>query len=156
MSRPSLLSPYDESFLTLTSTTFLPSFPDPKSAGQAHFRTSTEKLGYLAKSGLHTKNDEKGIPCVERRRLGRIQRSIFRTEVKATEWAVDRFKETFREVAKDEARKLSTVQEIMIRSTDYLRRIVAPAGGMEALRCHTCARIVTVSRWRTTFGGSQG
>ena len=31
-------------------------------------------------------------------------------------------------MAKDEARKLSTVQEIMIRSTDYLRRIIAPAG----------------------------
>ena len=30
---------------------------------------------------------------------------------------------------KDEARKLSTVQEIMLRSTDYLRRIIAPAGG---------------------------
>ena len=26
----------------------------------------------------------------------------------------------------------------------------------EALRCHTCARIVTVSRWKTTFGCSLG
>ena len=59
-------------------------------------------------------------------------------------------------MAKDEARKLSTVQEIIIRSTDYLRRIIAPAlGGKEALRCHTCARTATVSRWKTTFGGSQ-
>ena len=24
------------------------------------------------------------------------------------------------------------------------------------VRCHTCARIVTVSRWKTTFGGSLG
>ena len=46
---------------------------------------------------------------------------------------------------------LSTVQEILIRSTDYLRRIIK-----EALRCHACARIVTVSRWKTTFGGSVG
>ena len=30
-------------------------------------------------------------------------------------------------MAKDEARKLSTVQKIMIRSTDYLRRIIVPA-----------------------------
>ena len=37
-------------------------------------------------------------------------------------------KEAFEKVAKDEARKLSIVQEIMIRSTDYLRRIIAPAG----------------------------
>ena len=32
-------------------------------------------------------------------------------------------------MAKDEARKLSTVQEVMLRRTDYLRRIIAPAGG---------------------------
>ena len=44
--------------------------------------------------------------------------SIFRTEVKATEWAFDRIKEAFEKVAKDEARTLSTVQEIMIMSTD--------------------------------------
>ena len=53
----------------------------------------------------------------------------FRNEVKVTEWAFDRIKEAFEKVAKDEARKLSTVQEIMIRSTDYLQRIIAPAGG---------------------------
>ena len=41
----------------------------------------------------------------------------FRTDVKATEWAFDRIKESFEKVTKDEARKLSAVQEIMIRST---------------------------------------
>ena len=70
--------------------------------------------------------------------------------MKATEWAFDTIKEAFEKVAKDEARNLSTVQEIIIRSTDYLRRIIAPTGGQGA-----CARIVTVSRWKTTFGGSQ-
>ena len=70
-------------------------------------------------------------------------KNTFRTEVKATEWACDRAEEAFEKVAKDEARKLSTVQEIMTRSTDYLRRQL---GSKEALRCHTCARIVTVSR----------
>ena len=44
-----------------------------------------------------------------------------------TEWAFDRIKEAFEKVAEDEARNLSTVQKIMIRSTDYLRRIIAPA-----------------------------
>ena len=39
--------------------------------------------------------------------------------------------ELFEKVAKDEAKKPSTVQEIMIRSTDYLRRIIAPAGSKE-------------------------
>ena len=54
---------------------------------------------------------------------------IFRAEVKAMEWAFDRIKEAFEQVAQDEARKLSTVQEIMIRSTDYLRRIIASVAG---------------------------
>ena len=54
--------------------------------------------------------------------------------MKVSEWAVDRIQEAFEKVSKDEAKTLSTVQEIMIRSTDYLRRIIAPAGGREARR----------------------
>ena len=49
-------------------------------------------------------------------------------------------------LAKDEARKLSTVQEIMIISTDYLRRIITSAGGQGGdTMSYLC--IVTVSRW---------
>ena len=54
---PSLLFPdghFETTFPTLTSTTSLPSFTRPKSAGQAHFRTSAEEFGYLAKCGPHT------------------------------------------------------------------------------------------------------
>ena len=32
-------------------------------------------------------------------------------------------------VAKNEAKKLSTVDKIMLRRTDYLRHVIAPAGG---------------------------
>ena len=53
----------------------------------------------------------------------------FRIEATATEWAFDRIREAFEHVAKDEVRKLSTMQEIMTISTDNLRRIIAPAGG---------------------------
>ena len=56
-------------------------------------------------------------------------KNTFRKEVKATEWAFDRIKEAIEQVAQDEARKMSIVQEIMFKSTDYLRRIVAPVGG---------------------------
>ena len=49
--------------------------------------------------------------------------------MKASEWALDRIKEAFELVAQDEAEKMSLVQEIMLRSTDYLRRIIAPVGG---------------------------
>ena len=54
--------------------------------------------------------------------------NTFRNEVKVSDWASEITKEAFEKVAKDEARKLSTVQEILVRSTDYLRRIIAPAG----------------------------
>ena len=49
--------------------------------------------------------------------------------MKASEWASDRIKEAFDLVAQDEARKVSVVQEIMFKSTDCLRRIIAPVGG---------------------------
>ena len=77
-------------------------------------------------------------------------KSIFRDEVKATEWAFDRIQEAFEQVAQDEARKLSTVQDIMIRSAGYLRRIIAPAGG------HGGVTMSYFSLWKTTFGGSLG
>ena len=54
---------------------------------------------------------------------------IFRKKVKASEWAFDRIKEAFDLVAQDEAEKMSIVQGIVLQSTDYLRRIIAPVGG---------------------------
>ena len=50
-------------------------------------------------------------------------------EVKASKWASDSVKEVFERVAQDDADKLSIVQDVMFKSTDYLRRIIAPAGG---------------------------
>ena len=49
--------------------------------------------------------------------------------MKASEWAFDRIKEAFELVAQVEAENMSIVQEVMLRSTDYLRRIIAPVGG---------------------------
>ena len=49
--------------------------------------------------------------------------------MKASEWAFDRTKEAFKQVAQDEEEKVSSVQEIMFKSTDCLRRIIAPVGG---------------------------
>ena len=49
--------------------------------------------------------------------------------MKASEWAFDRTKESFELVAQVEAEKMSIVQEIMLRCTDYLRRVIAPVGG---------------------------
>ena len=62
------------------------------------------------------------------------------SEVKVTEWAFESIRETFERVAKEEAGRLSIVQRIMLRSTDYLRRIIAPTGGKEVSRCHICVQ----------------
>ena len=68
-----------------------------------------------------------------------------RNEVKVTEWAPDRKKEAFEKVAKDQK------AEHRPRNHDKKYRLLAThhrvsARGKEALRCHTCAHIVTVSR----------
>ena len=77
-------------------------------------------------------------------------KNTFRKEVIVTEWASNRIKEAFEKVVKDEAKKLSTVKDIMITA-----QIACDASsrqrGKEALRCRTFARIVTVSRWKTTW-----
>ena len=46
-----------------------------------------------------------------------------------TEWAFERVREAFEKVAKNETGRLSIVQGIMLESPDFLRRLVAPAGG---------------------------
>ena len=45
-------------------------------------------------------------------------KSIVTVDVKATEWAFERIRKAFEIVAKYEARRLSIVQRIMLRSTD--------------------------------------
>ena len=49
--------------------------------------------------------------------------------MKASEWAFDRIKEAREQAAQDEAEKVSIAEEAMLRSTDHLRRIIAPVGG---------------------------
>ena len=47
----------------------------------------------------------------------------------AAEWAFDKIKEAFELVAQDGTKNMSIVQEIMLRSTDHMRRIIASVGG---------------------------
>ena len=60
-------------------------------------------------------------------------KETFKEKMKASEWAFDRMKEAFDLVAKDEVEKMSIVQQIMLRSADCLRRIIAPVGGQEGV-----------------------
>ena len=87
--------------------------------------------------------------------MGRVSRN-FQEKMKASEWAFDRIKEAFELVAQDETEKMGIVQEIILRSTDYLRRIIAPVGGQGGVTlsylCPNCNSFL----WKTTFGGSLG
>ena len=81
-------------------------------------------------------------------------KETFRKKMKASEWAFDRIKEAFELVAQDEAEKMSIVQEIMLRSTDYLRRIIEPVGGQGGVVL--VPALQQFPFWKTTFGGSLG
>ena len=56
-------------------------------------------------------------------------KETFKEKMRASEWAFERIEEAFDLVAKDEVEKMSIVQEIMLKSTNCLRRIIAPFGG---------------------------
>ena len=61
--------------------------------------------------------------------------SIFKVEIRATEWAFERKREAFGKVAKDEAERLNMVQGIMSKSADFLRRVIHRAS-RRTRRCH--------------------
>ena len=61
-------------------------------------------------------------------------KSIFKVEARATEWAFERIREAFEKVAEEEARRLSTVKRIMLKSTDYLA--AHHCASRRARRCH--------------------
>ena len=56
-------------------------------------------------------------------------KSIFKVGISATEWAFERIREACEKVAGDEAGRLNIVEGSKLRSTEFLRRIIAPAGG---------------------------
>ena len=62
--------------------------------------------------------------------------------------------EAFDLVAKDEVEQMSIVQEIMLKSTDYLRRIIAPVGGQGGVTMSYLCPNCNSFPWKTTFGGS--
>ena len=63
--------------------------------------------------------------------------------------AFDRIKEAFDWIAKDEVEKMRIVQEIMLKSTDFLRRIIAPR--RRTRRCHNVVRVPELQQF--LFGG---
>ena len=47
-------------------------------------------------------------------------------------------------------------QKVMLKSTDFLRRIIAAVGGLGGSHCRTCALIATATRLKITPGGFGG
>ena len=54
----------------------------------------------------------------------------YRKEGKSSEWTLDRIREAYEKVAKDEIGRFGIVQEIVRKSKDFLRRIIAPVDGI--------------------------
>ena len=73
-------------------------------------------------------------------------KETFREKMKASKMGLRL--EAFEWVAQDEARKVSIVHEIMFKSTDYVRRIIAPVGGQGGrLRQFPFGRLRLVGLW---------
>ena len=95
---------------------------------------SMMKKGFTA---LENGTWEEYIETFEDRRMGRRQD-----------------KEAFDLLAKDEVEQMSIVQEIMFKSTDCLRRIIAPVGGQGGVTMSYLCPNCNSFPWKTTFGGS--
>ena len=68
--------------------------------------------------------------------------------MKASGWAFDRRKEASELVAQDDTEKMSTVQEIMLKITDYLRRTLRPSEDREvSLQQFPSGRLLLVGLW---------
>ena len=88
---------------------------------------------------------------LERIRHGKSTKRLLKEKMKALEWAFERTQEGFDFVAQNEARKVSVVQEIMLRSTDYFRRIIATAGGQGRVTMSLLPALQQVTFWTTAF-----
>ena len=124
-------------------------------------RSSGEKRGEvhiasLARWELHCQKDdiwilrEKDGDWEECKRTNKV-------EVSAKEWAFERIREAFEKVAKDEAGSLIFAQGIILKSTDFLRRIIAAARGHEGVTltylCPHCNCFpLEVSIWWVSIG----
>ena len=53
-----------------------------------------------------------------------------RKEGKPFEWTLERIRETYEKVAMDDISRLGNAQDIQGKSTDFLRRIIAPVDGL--------------------------
>ena len=71
-------------------------------------------------------------------------RAVEGTETgKSSEWASVTVRDAHEKVVKEEAGRLGIVWEILRKSTDFLRRVIAPVGGSGGVTLYTSARIAS-------------
>ena len=83
---------------------------------------------------LHSQNDKVWKLCIEERRLGGIRKNLHSCS---------------------ERDGVDLVQRIMLKSTECLQRIIAPAGGQGGVTLSYCAHIAIVFLLRIIFGGQR-
>ena len=62
--------------------------------------------------------------------VGEEFKERYRKEEKSSGWTLERTREAHKKVAKDEIGRLGIVQEILRKSADFVRQVIAPVGGM--------------------------
>ena len=77
----------------------------------------------------------------------------FQKDGKLSAWASFKVRECYENVESEEKDRLSIAQDILHKSTDFLRRIIAPIG---AVRGGTLMYVCRHRRLRTTLGGRCG
>ena len=66
---------------------------------------------------------------------------------------LERRREAYEKLARDEVGRLGIAQEILRKSTDFLRRVIALVGGLGGVFLSQSCPLATRSPWGTTFGG---
>ena len=92
--------------------------------------------------GCSSEVDRKGYVAMRDSRWEDFKEEC-RVQGKSSEWAPGTIREAYEKVVKEEAGRLGVVRAILRKSTDFLRRIIAPVEWEESL-CRTSARTATV------------
>ena len=79
--------------------------------------------------GCGSPNDAEKLHRNKGWQLGRVRKGC-REKEKSSEWTFEKIREAHEKVARGEIGLLIIVQKILRKSTDFLRRIIGPVGGM--------------------------
>ena len=79
---------------------------------------------------LQWPNNAPRLQCREIQQLGNLQRGISEKKVSSVNGPLERLQETHDKVTMEDISRLSIAEENVRKSTDFLRRIVAPVCGM--------------------------